>query len=70
MRSIALAAFAFLALLATSSSALGARMTCESRNYQRNYCSAGERISNVRLVRQQSRAACIEGRSWGHDGRQ
>ena len=69
MKFDALAAVAFLALFATSSAAFGARMTCESRNFQRNYCPAGERISSVRLVRQQSNAPCTQGRTWDHDGR-
>lgn len=69
MRFNALAAVAFVALFTVSFSAFGARMTCESPNYQRNYCPAGERISSVRLVRQQSNAPCIQGRTWDHDGR-
>ena len=41
---------------------------CESRDYQQNYCSTG-RAGSVYLVRQISRAPCIEGQSWGRDRR-
>ena len=46
----------------------GARwLRCESRDYQRRYCASNG--AQVRLARQVSHAACIEGRSWGYDGR-
>lgn len=44
------------------------RVTCESRNQGVNYCDIESR-GGVVLVRQLSRAACIEGRSWGWDRR-
>jgi hypothetical protein len=69
MTSNVFATVAFLVFLGASTSAFGARITCESRNFQRNYCSTGERISNVRLVYQQSKASCIQGRTWGYDDR-
>ena len=62
-----LVAVAFLMLVGASFPASAARISCESRNFQRNYCSTGERITSVRLVHQQSRSACIEGRTWGYD---
>jgi len=63
----ALVAVAFLVLFGASFSASAARITCESRNFQRNYCSTGQRIASVRLVVQQSRSPCIQGRTWGYD---
>jgi hypothetical protein len=44
-------------------------MSCESRNFERNYCSTGERIASARLVHQRSRSACDQGRTWGYDSR-
>jgi hypothetical protein len=67
MRPNAVVALAFLVLLGASLPTSAARMSCESRNFQRNYCAAGQRIDNVRLVRQQSRSPCIQGRTWGYD---
>jgi hypothetical protein len=67
MNSKALAAVAFLVFLAASFSASAARLTCESRDFQRNYCSTGQRIASVRLVVQQSRSPCVQGRTWGYD---
>jgi hypothetical protein len=39
---------------------------CESRDYRRTMCRA-DGYRGVRLARQISRAACIEGETWGHD---
>lgn len=39
---------------------------CKSSNYNRNYCVADTR-GGVRLVRQISDSACVQGRSWGYD---
>jgi hypothetical protein len=41
---------------------------CESRDYQQNYCATGS-SRDAFLVRQISRAPCIEGQSWGRDRR-
>jgi hypothetical protein len=60
-------AAACVALLAIAVPASAARLFCESRNYQRNYCPAGGQISNARLVQQQSQSSCIQGRTWGWD---
>lgn len=46
----------------------GQRVTCESRDQRTNYCDIDTR-GGVVLVRQLSRGACIEGRSWGFDRR-
>lgn len=37
---------------------------CESHEYRYNFCGTG-RISNAQLVRQNSRAPCVRGQSWG-----
>lgn len=42
------------------------RFTCESTNGAPRFCHAGTR-GEVRLVRQLSRAPCVEGRSWGRE---
>src|SRR5688572_26418494 len=42
------------------------RVRCESRDYRRTFCGAA---GDVVLVEQVSEAACIEGRTWGYDGR-
>jgi hypothetical protein len=67
MRRNLLVGMAILAAAAAPSPASAERMFCESRNFERNYCAAGPRISSVRLVHQRSKASCIEGRTWGHD---
>jgi hypothetical protein len=53
-------------LLGSPATASAARISCESRDYHRNYCPTGS-ISSARLVVQQSRSACIQGQSWGYD---
>ena len=60
-------ATAFLLLLGASFPASAARLWCESRDFHRNYCPTGQTIASARLVEQQSRAACIQGRTWGYD---
>ncbi len=42
------------------------RFDCESNGNRTVYCSV-DRGTDVRFVRQNSRAACIEGQSWGWD---
>jgi hypothetical protein len=44
------------------------RVSCESRDYQQNYCQIGGRVSAAWLVYQRSQAACIQGQTWGYDG--
>lgn len=46
----------------------GQRLTCESRDQRTRYCDIDTR-GGVVLVRQLSRGACIEGRTWGWDRR-
>lgn len=46
----------------------GQRVTCESRDQRTSYCDIDTR-GGVVLVRQLSRGACIEGRTWGWDRR-
>jgi hypothetical protein len=41
------------------------QITCSSQNNRRNYCRVNWR--NAELRQQLSKAACIEGRSWGFD---
>jgi hypothetical protein len=46
----------------------GARITCSSDDGRRNWCDIG-RNRDVQLVRQISGSACIQGQTWGIDGR-
>ena len=59
-------AIAMLAAPAVSSADV---LECYSRDYQYNFCATPSGVSDARLVEQRSRAACVEGRSWGHDRR-
>jgi hypothetical protein len=43
-------------------------IACDSEDYRRQFCSVG-RAQTAVLVRQRSRAACIEDETWGYDGR-
>ena len=46
----------------------GRMITCSSNNGNRNFCPADTR-GGVRLVNQRSGSACVQGRTWGFDGR-
>jgi Protein of unknown function (DUF3011) len=46
----------------------GARITCSSNDGRRNWCDIG-RARDAQLVRQISGSPCIQGRTWGVDGR-
>jgi DUF3011 family protein len=46
---------------------VGNTIVCESRDYRRNYCGAGGRVSRAWVVEQRSQSPCIQGRSWGYD---
>ena len=46
----------------------GQSITCSSDNMRRNYCAADTR-RGVQLVRQRSDARCVQGSTWGYDGR-
>lgn len=43
----------------------GRAITCESRNYQYEFCGVADEIAYAQLVNQRSRSACVEGRTWG-----
>ena len=44
------------------------QVTCESQNYQQQYCPTGQQIANAWLIEQRSSAPCIQGRTWGFQG--
>jgi len=46
----------------------GAQVRCSSNDDRARYCSVDTR-GGVRLVRQESRSPCIQGRTWGYDRR-
>jgi hypothetical protein len=47
---------------------VGQTLTCSSDNGSRNYCSADTR-GGVQMVNQRSGSPCIQGQTWGWDGR-
>ena len=42
------------------------RVTCESRNYQQQYCPTGQQITGAWVIEQRSSAPCIQGQTWGY----
>ena len=54
-----------LIALGVPASASAQRITCESRDYQRQYCPTG-RINRAQIVSQWSNAACVQGQTWGY----
>jgi hypothetical protein len=68
LRLILPAAALALAAAAPGNAAAQQRIRCESRDYDREYCSADTR-GGVQLVRQLSRSACSQGRTWGATNR-
>ena len=46
----------------------GQMITCSSNNGRRNFCPADTR-GGVRLMNQRSGSPCVQGRTWGFDGR-
>src|SRR5215471_6357571 len=47
---------------------VGQTLTCSSDDGSRNYCSADTR-GGVQMVNQRSGSPCIQGKTWGWDGR-
>lgn len=47
----------------------GYQITCSSEQQRQNVCPWDSRWGQPRLLEQLSNDACIEGRSWGYDGR-
>lgn len=45
----------------------GRQIACASRNFERQFCASDRRIAHARLVEQRSRAACVQGRTWGYE---
>ena len=75
IRLLLTAVFVLVTALVTSSPARaqpgygqGPRITCSSDNGRRNWCDIG-RARDAQLVRQISGSACIQGQTWGVDGR-
>jgi hypothetical protein len=65
-------AFRFIAgivvLLLAGTTAAQQQLRCASRNFQYQYCPAGD-VRGAALIQQYSRSPCIEGQSWGADRR-
>jgi hypothetical protein len=75
IRLLLTAAFVLLTSVAVSSPAHAqpgygqqGRITCASDNGRRNWCDIG-RARDAQIVRQISGSACIQGQTWGVDGR-
>jgi len=62
---IFIAAFAMVIMLPTPAHARYT-ISCSSNNYRYQYCGANT-DGYARLLNQQSRAACVRGRTWGFD---
>jgi len=43
----------------------GERMSCDSRNFQYEFCHVPARVYSAELIRQRSQSACVVGRTWG-----
>ena len=43
----------------------GRVISCESRNYQDEFCSAGENVVSAAVVQQRSSTPCVLNRNWG-----
>ena len=43
------------------------QITCNSQNYQQQFCPTGMQIGGVWLIEQSSSAPCIQGQTWGHE---
>jgi hypothetical protein len=41
------------------------RVFCESRDYRYQFCQT-DRLRSAQIVRQESSAPCVQGRSWGY----
>jgi Protein of unknown function (DUF3011) len=44
----------------------GLRVVCESRNYQQQWCPAGQQITSAWVIDQRSQSPCIQGQTWGY----
>lgn len=40
-------------------------ISCQSRNFEHQFCPAGSEVLGATLLRQESRNPCIQGRTWG-----
>lgn len=43
----------------------GRVISCESRNYQNEFCAADDNVVGATVVRQRSSTPCVQGRNWG-----
>ena len=57
-----------VSLLCVPNVASAQQLTCESRNYQQEFCPTGVSITRAWMVAQRSRSPCIEGQTWGYQG--
>jgi hypothetical protein len=65
---LAIALAALAAPMAASAQYGGRTVRCESDDHRTEVCRIDTR-GGVRIVDQESRAPCIQGRTWGYDGR-
>ena len=60
-----IAAIALVALGLLPGAAAAQEIRCQSRNFQYQFCSAPGEVVRASLARQESQAACLQGRTWG-----
>ena len=53
-------------LLCLPISASAPQVSCDSRDYQQEFCPAGVTITRAWILVQRSRSPCIEGQTWGY----
>ena len=58
-------AVALVALASIAPAQAQQQVRCESRNFAHNFCGTDARVVSADLVRQNSRAQCVLGRTWG-----
>lgn len=65
MRLVRHAVAALLLCLGFATAANAQEIRCQSRNFQYQHCPSNGEVIDATLVRQESQAACIRGRTWG-----
>jgi hypothetical protein len=56
-------------LLCLPISASAQQVSCDSRDYQQEFCPAGVTITRAWILVQRSRSPCIEGQTWGYQNK-
>jgi hypothetical protein len=59
-------AMSLISLLCVPTVASAQQISCQSVNYQQEFCPTGVSIARAWMVAQRSRSPCIEGQTWGY----